>query len=107
MSKVTKHAWTGGRRKLAVPFAIGILALGANVAGADAWDGQSWVYDTSGRVTAAPSRGTGALEGAFDSAFRTNGTSPADGVDGRFVSSGTSNPTSVSTFPAGTFLIFR
>ena len=88
--------------------AVAALALAAGIGAATAaWDGQSWVYDQSARVVSPPSQETGALEDEFNSVFSTVLASLAGGVDARFKSSATSLPARVSTFQAGTLLIFR
>ena len=57
--------------------AAAVLALAAGIGSASAaWDGQSWVYDTSGRVDSSPSQEIGTLEEDFNSIFRTFEASP-------------------------------
>ena len=88
--------------------AVAALALAAGIGSAiAAWDGESWVYDQSARIVSPPLQESGTMEDEFNSVFRTVVASLDGGVDGRFVSSEVSRPGRVSTFQAGTFLIFR
>ena len=88
--------------------AVAALALAVGIGSATAaWDGQSWVYDQSARIVSPPSQETGTLEEEVNSVFRTFEASLAGGVDGRFMSFEESLPARVSTFQAGSFLIFR
>lgn len=90
---------------LGAAIASALSALVAT-AGADGWDGDSWVYDQSGHVAARPSRESGSLA-VLDSAFLSLETSTACGVCSRFTSSRSSEPASVCTFQVGMTVIFR
>ena len=73
--------------------------------GTPAWDGQSWVYDTSQHVAAQPS--TGASPSVALAASRDSGVSADGPLDAVFVTRQISNGSPINGGPPAFTLIIR